>query len=173
VGGPERLEHRSHAAPLCASTHALAFARVIADTDPGDMIPLVSVGKEALDKTIEYMEKMAAFKAEGTSDEDKLAWVRDYKKTMEAQDQLPLLLQTMSAANLMNVKPLLEQLDELLKHDLAEMGEQRTWTWSATPPQRARRPCPELGCPHLCLLGCRCFSCARTTTAGPCLHWRV
>jgi hypothetical protein len=54
------------------------------------------VGKEALDKTVEYMEKMAAFKAEGTSDEDKLAWVSDYKKTMEAQDQLPLLFQTMT-----------------------------------------------------------------------------
>ena len=67
-----------------------------ADTDPGDTIPLASVGKEALDKTVEYMEKMAAFKADGTSDEDKLAWVSEYKKTMEAQDQLPLLFQTMT-----------------------------------------------------------------------------
>lgn len=54
------------------------------------------MGKEALDKTVEYMDKMAAFKADSTSDEDKTAWVSEYKKTMEAQDQLPLLFQTMT-----------------------------------------------------------------------------
>ena len=67
-----------------------------ADTDPGDTIPLASVGNEALQKTVEYMEKMAEFKADGTSDEDKLAWVGEYKKAMEPQDQLPLLFQTMT-----------------------------------------------------------------------------
>jgi S-phase kinase-associated protein 1 len=147
TGGPETLARGSRAAPrLCASAHALACARVLADTDPGDTIPLASVGKEALDKTVEYMEKMAAFKTEGTSDEDKLAWVGDYKKTMEAQDQLPLLFQTMTAANFMNVKTL---LDELCKF-VAEMIAQRTpneildyfnikkdATWSAPPSQHA------------------------------------
>ena len=39
---------------------------------------------------------MAEFKADGTSDEDKLAWVGEYKKAMEPQDQLPLLFQTMT-----------------------------------------------------------------------------
>ena len=39
-----------------------------ADTDPGDIIPLASVGKDALDKTVEYMQKMAEFKQAGTSD---------------------------------------------------------------------------------------------------------
>lgn len=78
--------------------------------------------KEALDKTVEYMEKMAAFKADGASDEDKQQWVSEYKKTMEAQDQLPLLFQTMTAANFMNVKTL---LDELCKF-VAEMIAQRT-----------------------------------------------
>jgi S-phase kinase-associated protein 1 len=95
---------------------------MVKDTDPGDTIPLASVGKEALDKVVEYMEQMAAFKTERTSDEDKLAWVGDYKKTMEAQDQLPLLFQTMTAANFMNVKVL---LDELCKF-VAEMIAQRT-----------------------------------------------
>ncbi len=97
-------------------------AAVLADTDPGDTIPLASVPKEALDKTVEYMEKMAGFKADGTSDEDKQQWVSEYKKTMEAQDQLPLLFQTMTAANFMNVKTL---LDELCKF-VAEMIAQRT-----------------------------------------------
>eukprot|EP01052_Picozoa_sp_SAG31_P058623 SAG31_NODE_18017_length_649_cov_1.598182_2_plen_87_part_00 len=66
------------------------------DTDPGDVIPLASVGKDALEKTVEYMEKMAEFKKAGTSDEDKTRWVDEYKKAMEPQEQLPLLFQTMT-----------------------------------------------------------------------------
>jgi len=92
------------------------------DTDSGDTIPLTNVPKEALDKVVEYMEKMAQFKKDGASDEDKQQWVSEYKKTMEAQDQLPLLFQTMTAANFMNVKTL---LDELCKF-VAEMIAQRT-----------------------------------------------
>ena len=95
---------------------------MVKDTDPGDTIPLASVGKDALDKVVEYMEKMPAFKAEETSDEDRLAWIGDYKKTMEAQDQLPLLFQTMRAANFMNVKTLLNELCKFV----AEMIAQRT-----------------------------------------------
>jgi len=95
---------------------------MVKDVDPGDTIPLASVTKEALDKVVEYMEKMAAFKKDGTSDEVKLAWKAEYKKTMEAQDQLPLLFQTMEAANFMTVKTL---LDELCKF-VAEMIAQRT-----------------------------------------------
>jgi len=68
------------------------------------------------------MEKMAAFKADGTSDEDKQQWVTEYKQTMGNQDQLPLLFQTMTAANFMQVKSL---LDELCKF-VAEMIAQRT-----------------------------------------------
>jgi hypothetical protein len=41
------------------------------DTDSGDTIPLTNVPKEALDKVVEYMEKMAQFKKDGASDEDK------------------------------------------------------------------------------------------------------
>ena len=44
---------------------------MVKDTDPGDTIPLASVPREALDKVVEYMEKMAAFKADGTTDKDK------------------------------------------------------------------------------------------------------
>lgn len=95
---------------------------MVKDTDPGDTIPLAPVPKEALDKVVEYMEQMAAFKADGTTDEDKQQWVSEYKKTMEAQDQLPLLFQTMTAANFMNVKTL---LDELCKF-VAEMIAGRT-----------------------------------------------
>jgi S-phase kinase-associated protein 1 len=95
---------------------------MVKDTDPGDTIPLAAVPKEALDKVVEYMEKMAAFKAENASDEMKQTWTNDYKKSMEAQDQLPLLFQTMTAANFMNVKTL---LDELCKF-VAEMIAQRT-----------------------------------------------
>jgi S-phase kinase-associated protein 1 len=95
---------------------------MVKDTDPGDTIPLASVSKEGLDKTIEWMEKHAAFKADSTSDEDKLAWVSEYKKTMKEQDQIPLLFQTMTAANFMNVKPL---INELCKH-VAEIISLRT-----------------------------------------------
>ena len=95
---------------------------MVKDTDPGDTIPLASATKEGLNKVVEYMEKMAAFKKDGTSGEDKRAWIEEYKKTMEAQDQLPLLFQTMTAANFMNVKTL---LDELCKF-VAEMIAQRT-----------------------------------------------
>lgn len=95
---------------------------MVKDTDPGDTIPLASVGKDALDKTVEYMEQMAKFKADGTSEEDKQAWIDTYKKALEPQDQLPLLFQTMTAANFMNVKTL---LDELCKF-VAEMVAQRT-----------------------------------------------
>ena len=95
---------------------------MVKDAEPDATIPLASVPKEALDKVVEYMEKMAAFKADGTTDEDKQQWISGYKKTMEAQDQLPLLFQTMTAANFMNVKTL---LDELCKF-VAEMIAQRT-----------------------------------------------
>jgi S-phase kinase-associated protein 1 len=95
---------------------------MVKDTDPGDTIPLASVGKEELAKAVEWMEKMAAFKAGGTSDEEQEAWKNGYKKTMAAQDQLPLLFKTMNAANFMNIKLL---LDELCKF-VAEMIAQRT-----------------------------------------------
>ena len=98
------------------------ITEMVKDTDPGDIIPLASVGKDALDKTVEYMQKMAEFKQAGTSDEDKQRWIDDYKKAMEPQDQLPLLFQTMTAANFMNVKTL---LDELCKF-VADMIAQRT-----------------------------------------------
>jgi S-phase kinase-associated protein 1 len=95
---------------------------MVKDTNPGDTIPLAAVPIEALNKVVDYMEKMAAFKADGTSDKEVQQWVSDYKKTMEAQDKLPLLFQTMTAANFMNVRTL---LDELCKF-FAEMIAQRT-----------------------------------------------
>jgi len=90
---------------------------MIVDTDPGDTIPLASVGPEALDKVVEWMKKMA-----DTSDEDKQTWINEYKETMTAKEQLPLLFSTMNAANFMNVENL---LDELCKF-VAEMIAQRT-----------------------------------------------
>lgn len=95
---------------------------MVKDTEPEQTIPLASVTKEALDKAVKYMEKMAEFKDEAASDEDKQRWVNDYKKSMETQEKLPLLFQTMTAANFMNVKTL---LDELCKF-VAEMIAQRT-----------------------------------------------
>jgi S-phase kinase-associated protein 1 len=95
---------------------------MVRDTDPGDTIPLASVSKEELAKVVEWMEKMAAFKADGTSDEEQEAWKNRYKGSMAAQDQLPLLFQVMNAANFMAVKPL---LDELCKF-VADMIAQRT-----------------------------------------------
>ena len=83
---------------------------MVKDTTPGDTIPLASVGTDALDKAVEYMEQMAKFKADGTSEEDKQAWIDTYKKALEPRDQLPLLFQTMTAANFMNVKTLLDEL---------------------------------------------------------------
>lgn len=97
---------------------SVTIMEMVKDADPEQTIPLASVPKEALDKVVEYMEKMA----EAASDEDKQTWINDYKKSMEAQDQLHLLFQTMTAANFMNVKTL---LDELCKF-VAEMIAQRT-----------------------------------------------
>merc|ERR1712166_1250121 len=77
---------------------------------------------EALEKTVVWMEEIAKMKKEGKSDEDKASWVEGYKKTMEKQEDLPLLFQTMTAANFMNVK---ELLDELCKF-VADMIAQRT-----------------------------------------------
>jgi hypothetical protein len=98
------------------------IAEMVKDTDPGDTIPLASVGPEELAKVVEWMEKMAAFKADGTSDEEQETWKNEYKKSMAAQDQLPLLFKTMTAANFMNIELL---LDELCKF-VAEMIAQRT-----------------------------------------------
>ena len=95
---------------------------MVKGADPSDTIPLVSVSNEVLSKAVEWMGKMAAFKADGTSDEDKLTWINEYKKTMESQDQLSFLFQTMTAVNYMNVG---ELLDELCKF-VAEMIAQRT-----------------------------------------------
>jgi hypothetical protein len=95
---------------------------MVEDIGPGGTIPLTTFPKEALDKVLEYMEQMAQFKADGASDEEVQQWVSEYKKTMEAQDQLPLLFQTMTAANFMNVETL---FDELCKF-VAEMIAQRT-----------------------------------------------
>ena len=98
------------------------IVEMAAGADPGVTIPLPGVGKDALEKTVEYMEQMAKFKAEGTSEEDKKAWIDNtYKKAMEPKDQLPLLLQTINAANFMNVNSL---LDELCKF-VAKMISQR------------------------------------------------
>ena len=74
------------------------ITEMVKDIDPGDTIPLATrfVSKDALSKTVEYMEKMAEFKQNATSDEGKQRWIDDYKKAMEPQDQLPLLFQTMT-----------------------------------------------------------------------------
>ena len=45
-----------------------------------------------------WMEEIAKMKKEGKSEEDKQAWIASYKKTMETQDDLPLLFQTMTAS---------------------------------------------------------------------------
>ena len=89
------LEATACCAANCIRILTLCAAHLV-DTDPGDTIPLASVGKEALEKTIEFMEKMAEFKTAGTSEEDKTQWIDEYKKKMEPQDQLPLLFQTMT-----------------------------------------------------------------------------
>ena len=103
-------------------SQSITILEMVKDTDPGDTIPLASVGKDELDKVVEWMAKMAAFKADGTSDEEQEDWKNEYKESMAAQDQLPLLFKTMTAANFMIVKPL---LDELCKF-VAEMIAQRT-----------------------------------------------
>jgi hypothetical protein len=94
---------------------------MVKDTDPSDTIPLAGVDKETLDKVVEWMEKMAAFKVDDTSGVDKAVWISDYKKTMEAQDQLPLLFQTMNAASFMNIKLLLDELCKFVAEMIAQI----------------------------------------------------
>ena len=98
------------------------ITEMVKDTDPGDTIPLTTVPSEALNKVVDYMEQMAQFKRDRTPDEVIQQWVSEYKKTMGEQEQLPLLFETMTAANFMDVKTL---LDELCKF-VAEMIAQKT-----------------------------------------------
>jgi S-phase kinase-associated protein 1 len=95
---------------------------MVKDTDPGDRIPLASVGTDELAKVVEWMEKMAEFKATDASDEDERNWINEYKRSMEPQDKLPFLFQVMNAANFMIVKPLLNELCKFV----ADMIAQRT-----------------------------------------------
>lgn len=75
--------------------------------------------KVSMMKLIEFNE---VYDVDGVSEEDKLALVDTFKKSMERQDQLPLLFQTITAANQTGHRRL---TDELCKF-IAEMISQRT-----------------------------------------------
>ena len=70
-------------------------------------------------KLIEFNE---VYDVDGVSEEDKHALVHTFKKSMERQDQLPLLFQTITVANQTGHRRL---TDELCKF-IAEMISQRT-----------------------------------------------
>ena len=86
-------------------------------TEDGIPFPL---GKDELNKVVEWMEKMATFKTDGTSDEGKRVWINEYLGSMDSQDQLPLLFKTMTAANYMGVRDLLDQLCKFLANMIAQ-----------------------------------------------------
>ena len=92
---------------------------MVKDCDPRDTIPLASVDGESLGKVVEWMEKMAKFKADSASDEGQ-TWKNDYKESMASQDQLPLLISTMNAANFMIVKVLLDELCKFVADIIAQ-----------------------------------------------------
>ena len=87
-----------------------------------EMRLLVQSTRVAMMKLLEYTRCMKHMDNSGASDEEKAEFVAEYKKSMEPQDQLPLLFQTMTAANQVGCTTL---LDELCKH-VAEMIAQRT-----------------------------------------------
>ncbi|MBT7896354.1 MAG: SKP1 family protein [Flavobacteriales bacterium] len=95
------------------------IVEMVKDTDPGDTIPLASANKGGLNKVVEWMEQMAKFKADSASDEGQ-TWINDYKATMASQDQLPLLISTMEAANFMIVKDLLDELCKFVADIIAQ-----------------------------------------------------
>ena len=74
--------------------------------------------KVSMMKLLEFSAGLQAM-ADAT-DEDKLAWVREYKKTMEPQDQLPLLFQTMTTANFVGHKVLLDELCKFVAEQIAQ-----------------------------------------------------
>ena len=83
---------------------------------------MVQSSRAAMVKLMEYTRSTNRMENSGATDEEMLAFVTEYKKTMETQDQLPLLFQTMTAANVTGCGRL---LDELCKF-VAEMIAQRT-----------------------------------------------
>lgn len=93
------------------------------------MLPLCNIEVNGLDKTIEYMEKIAAFKADGTSDDDKLAWMSEYKQSLKPQDQLRLFAETKTAAWLLDVENLLDELQATWQECLKFVDECVAMTW--------------------------------------------
>ena len=83
---------------------------------PRVMVPGCS--KVSMMKLLEFsagLRRMA-----DATDGDKLAWVADYKKSMEPQDQLPLLFQTMTTANFVGHKVLLDELCKFVAEQIAQ-----------------------------------------------------
>ena len=74
---------------------------------------------EALTKTVVWMEAIARMKKEGKSEEDKQAWIASFGTPLETQHAFPLLMQTMTAANFMDVKALLDELCKCVADTIA------------------------------------------------------
>lgn len=85
----------------------------------GPFLLVTGCSRVAMIKLIEFIEGIAAAAETG---EDDLTFIQAYKRSMEAQEQLPLLFQTMTAANMVGHKRLLNELTKMV----AEMIESRT-----------------------------------------------
>ena len=80
---------------------------------------MMGCSRVAMIKVIEFIEGIATA---GETEEDKMAFIVAYKSSMEAQAQLGLLFQTMTAANMAGHRLLLDELSKMV----AEMIASRT-----------------------------------------------
>ena len=89
----------------------------------GETVRLVmKSSRAAMMKLMEYTGTLKQLRDSGATAEEQRAFVLSYKKSMEPQDQLPLLFQTLTAANHAGCNALLDELCQLV----AEMMAQRT-----------------------------------------------
>ena len=87
-------------------------------------------------KLMEYTRSTNRMENRGATDEEMLAFVTDYKKTTETQDQQPLLFQTMTAdhteRNLYTLRSTITRLKRLNSHILlASVCQDLAWSADA------------------------------------------
>eukprot|EP01051_Picozoa_sp_SAG22_P015753 SAG22_NODE_2108_length_2993_cov_7.220654_2_plen_144_part_00 len=87
--------------------------------DPGTIVPL-QVSATGLAKVVEYLEKSSELKLSGSADADMAAWADEWKEPFDQRAQLPLLFQTMTAANYLNVAPLVDELCAFVAEVIAQ-----------------------------------------------------
>ena len=101
--------------PGAAIEQSDTIKEMLQETDADSVIPLPSVKPEALSKVLEYMQYHVSSAKDGVSEDAIQAWEEKY-----VDMDLTLLFQTMTAANFMAVKKLLDLLCKTVADMIAE-----------------------------------------------------